>query len=427
MPTIVPALRAQMGSNTYYVGTMRARDIAQQVGVASELEDWDSLTIEELYQRELNRRRVEQEIAPYLVNTADRFFGSIIVLVKDSRSIAFESMSDLGLEVPIGVRRAVQDIGILTLGLGHRAAASGALIALDGQHRLAALRGVVRGETAIGEFSSEVGDDTVTVIFVEHKSDVASRRLFTTLNRSARKVSKNDILLMGEDDARNIVGRALAQDPLLAPRGLGHDPLVKFDGNTIKDRDTALTTLGAVNDLVEAVAEHLRLPFALQDEWSVRPSDSDLAALVTECSRWVYAMFDAVPQLSELRLDPSSVPAARQPEGAVSMLLKPAGFVVFVKAVQAAMDPSRGQISDLAQAMRAVASVGWSINSDLWQELMFSKRGTISGRRNEWELAAEVAACIAAGSGAHPDFVTRVTSRFGNHIGRPGASLPEGA
>lgn len=427
MPTIVPAIRARMGTNTYYVGTMRAREVAQQVGVASELEDWAGLTIEELYQRELNQRRVEKEIAPYLAHTADRFFGSIIVLIKDASTIAFEPLGELGVDLPKAVSRSVEDLGILTLGLGSRASANGALVALDGQHRLAALRDVVRGKAEVGKFSDAVGDDAVTVIFVEHKSDIESRRLFTTLNRSARKVSKNDILLMGEDDGRNIVGRGLAQDPLFAPRGLVDHPLVKFDGNTIKEKDSALTTLGALNDLVEAVAEHMRLPFAVKDDWSVRPSESDLANLSAESSRWAYALFESVPELKTLRLDPSAVPAAREPDGDISLLLKPAGFVVFVKAVQACLDPSKGRMGSLTEAMTAVSRVGWSISASLWQDLMFGKRGAISGRRNEWEFAADVAACIASRATVKQDFLDRTTLRYGEVISRPGTALPERA
>jgi DNA sulfur modification protein DndB len=424
MPTLVPAIRARMGTRTYYVGAMRAREVAQQVGVASELENWEQLTIEELYQRELNRRRVEQEIAPYLVNTADRFFGSIIVLVKDPSSIAFETMGDLGVSLPAGVRMAMQDLGILTVGLGSRATGSGALVALDGQHRLAALRDVVQGKAVLGEYGGQVGDDAVTVIFVEHTSDVESRRLFTTLNRSARKVSKNDILLMGEDDARNIIGRELAQHVLFAPRGLGNEPLVKFDGNTIRDRDTAVTTLGALNDLVEVVAETLRLPCALHDEWSVRPGEDELQTLKAESISWVEALFRTFPELLALRDQPADVVKERAPDRPISMLLKPAGLVVFFKSVQVAVDPSRGALDDVQQAMNALRYVGWSMSAAHWQGLMLGTRGTISGRRNEWDLTAEVVACMAAGDRANGEFVTKVQARYGHHIGKPGSSLP---
>lgn len=424
MPTSVPAIRAQMGTHTYYVGTMRARDLSQQVGVASELEDWTTLTIEELYQRGLNKRRVEQEIAPYLVNTPDRFFGSIIVLVKAPDSIAFESMEELVASLPAGTRAATKDIGVLTLGLG---GAAGALVALDGQHRLAALRSVVQGAAERGPHEADVGDDSVTVIFVAHKSDVASRRLFTTLNRSARKVSKNDILLMGEDDARNIVGRALAQDPLVAPRGLLDHPMVKFDGNSIKESDTAITTLGAVNDLVEIVAETMRLPFALADDWSVRPSESELSDLTVEARKWLHALFEVFPDLMSLRDQPAQIPVERAVERNSSMLLKPAGLVVFFKAVQLALDPSKGGLPDLNAAMLAVAGVGWSLGDPHWKGLMLNDRGAITGRRNEWDLAAEVVTCMAADLNINEEFRSRVVTRYGNHIGRPGVSLPLGA
>jgi DNA sulfur modification protein DndB len=423
---MIPAIRAQMGTHTYYAGAMSAADVCQQVGVASELDDWHDMTIEEVYQRDLNRRRVEQEIAPYLVNTPDRFFGSIIVLVRDPSSIAFEPLEHLGITAPAGIRAAAQNVGVLTIGLGQRAAGSGALVALDGQHRLASLRAVVQGGAVRGPYEGDVGDDTVTVLFVEHQSDVESRRLFTTLNRSARKVSKNDLLLMGEDDARNIVGRALAQGHLLAPRGLDKEPLVKWDGNTIKERDTAMTTLNALNDMVEVVAAHMQLPFAVADDYSVRPSREHIDRLEAEAQRWLLALFSTFPELEALRDDPASVPAARAFDQPVSMLLKPAGLVVFMKSVALGADQQRGNLGDIAESMADLRKVGWSLSDDHWQDLMVTKRGTISGRRNEWDLAADVVTCIAGGSRVNVSFRSKVELRYGAHIGRPGSSLPLG-
>ena len=71
MSVTIPAIRAKMGSRTYFIGKMRASELSGQVGVASELQDWASRELEDLYQRDLNNIRVQQIIAPYLATNPE--------------------------------------------------------------------------------------------------------------------------------------------------------------------------------------------------------------------------------------------------------------------------------------------------------------------------------------------------------------------
>ena len=413
-----------MGNRTYFVGKMRARDICQQVGIAAELEDWKQLTIEELYQRDLNRRRVEREIAPYLVNTDDRFFGSIIVLVNDPDSIEFETISDFEAKLPKSYELASRDLGFLTVGTGNRAASSGALVALDGQHRLAALRMTVQGAAIRGAYDKDVGDDEVTAIFVLNNSEIESRRLFTTLNRSARKVSRHDLLLMSEDDGRSVIARRLVSRPLLAPRGLEDDPLVKWTGNSIATNDRALTTLNALSDGVGVVAEAMEAPFALRKDYSLRPSDAELMMVEAETEQWLNAIFDAFPELMSLRDNPNNVISERASDRPVSMVLKPAGFVVLFQAIAAMTNPRQGGMQDLAEAVNALSQLNWALNAPHWKGLLMTPKGTISGRRSEWNLAADVIAAIASGDKANNHFADEVTVRYQAQLDDALANLP---
>ena len=73
------------------------------------------------------------------------------------------------------------------------------LVALDGQHRLAALRANVHGKVQ-GPYAATVASDEVTVIFISDDDRVRSRSLFIILNRTARRVTKNDVLIISETD-----------------------------------------------------------------------------------------------------------------------------------------------------------------------------------------------------------------------------------
>jgi DNA sulfur modification protein DndB len=220
-----------MGSRTYFICKMRASELSGSIGVASELQDWNSRELEDIYQRDLNNKRVEQIIAPYLASNPDRFFGSIIVWARDASAIEFESFEQLVGNSPLAYRDALKSLGVIVIGSNGDSTQSG-LVALDGQHRLAALRHVVQGK-ANGEFASAVANDEVTVIFISDPDGVKARALFTILNKTARRVSKNDVLIMSETNGAAMAGRKVTASTLMAPRGLDSLPLVKWDSNTI--------------------------------------------------------------------------------------------------------------------------------------------------------------------------------------------------
>src|SRR4051794_28111249 len=132
MAMTVPAIKGQMGSNVYYETKMRAQELVQAARVASERDTWASLSIDERLQRDLNKKRVREEIVPYLAKSIDRFFGSVIILIEDAE-IDFESAGKyLAKDVPAAYRKTFEHTGALTID-------GGKFIIIDGQHRWAAL------------------------------------------------------------------------------------------------------------------------------------------------------------------------------------------------------------------------------------------------------------------------------------------------
>ena len=74
MAYTIPCIKGKLGSTDYYLGTMKAEELVGMAKPASRLEEWEDFTIEERMQRELNDKRVREEIAPYIANDPDRFF-----------------------------------------------------------------------------------------------------------------------------------------------------------------------------------------------------------------------------------------------------------------------------------------------------------------------------------------------------------------
>lgn len=96
MPTTIPALRGNFGSTEYWITTMNIGEFVRNVQFPQDLSDWDDLSIEEKYQREINLRRVRNEIAPYFATDPDRFSGSLVLAVINDDEMTFEALPKLG-------------------------------------------------------------------------------------------------------------------------------------------------------------------------------------------------------------------------------------------------------------------------------------------------------------------------------------------
>ena len=420
MSTTIPVIKATMGSREYYISKMTASELSGQVGIASQQSDWQELTLNELYQRKLNEKRVEQDIAPYLANTKDRFFGSIIVWIIEPDVAVFEPVSKM-IDVLASYKSAAESLGFLTLDSTRTQGQSG-LIALDGQHRLAALRKVVRNEVE-GAYSGDVNGDEVAVIFVKDRDVRSARDLFTVLNRSARRVTKSDVLIMSEVDGAAIVARDLTGSPLLAPYGLGDHGLVKWDKNTISQRDQEITTLNAIYEVVQTVAEHLKIDLQVGDEAGSPPKQADITKVAAETHRWLSALFAHSGHFSEMRDQPLKIVDYRK-ESPVSLMLKPVGFQAFFGAVAASLDKTSGGMSDLDEVIRRLLQLDWDIGSTFWKGIMVNANGNVTNRKAEIQLASDLAAWMVTGKSSSTQFQQALTERYRRQLGRSDAGLP---
>ena len=94
MSRTFPAVRAKMGSTTYYQASVSATELTQLAKVAKEMDEWRNWSSFERFQRELNIERVRTQIVPYLVRMRDRFFGAFIIVAYRSDEFSFEPLGD---------------------------------------------------------------------------------------------------------------------------------------------------------------------------------------------------------------------------------------------------------------------------------------------------------------------------------------------
>ena len=263
---LLPALRAAMGDWTYYIASMTLEELARRVTTATTLHQPESL--DEEIQRSLSPRA--GNIAEYLLSQPQRLFGTLVVGVYGGEPEWLE------VEIREGARpwddndeRLEGSIGLLRL------SGSEQLFALDGQHRLLGTMQALQDDPSLG-------DEEVAVIFVGHSNDRAglqrTRRLFSTLNRYAKPVSRGEIIKLDEDDAVAIVTRRLVKShPLFSDRvSLGGTKAVPVSDGI------SLTSIVALNDCVEMVLK--THPAWKAGHKKIRPPDEILDQLEQHCT-----------------------------------------------------------------------------------------------------------------------------------------------
>jgi DNA sulfur modification protein DndB len=380
MAIVIPAIRGKLGNTEYYETTMKVRDLVHAVRPPREIDGWANFSIEERMQREPDVKRIQTQLAPYLAKNADRFFGSIIVLVYKGE-ITFEAMSELAKNIPAAYKQNAQRIGFITID-------GGTLIVLDGQHRHLALRMVQQGE-AEGPCAPEVGEDEVCVIFIMFESDLKTRRIFNTVNRYAKQTSRGDNIITSEDDGYAIVTRWLLRET--EPLGKPAD-LVNWKSNTLTKRSTQLTTISAVYETVKLILLSRGVEKLPEQE---RPKAEDLDTYLHFCSEVWDAILHGLKPYQDAVANMSKIPDMRDDEARTALLFKPAAQIAVVDALLRAEDNGHLKMSEAIERMNRIPT--WSMTADIWQGVMVKPSGAIdAGPEARRRMATLLCYLIAA-------------------------------
>ncbi len=377
----LPAIRARMGSTSYYQVAIKARDLASVAIPVGELTEWKQWSISERFQRELAMRRIQEEIVPYLVRSKDRFFGSLIVLVYKPEDFHFQPVENIGVKVPAAYRSQIERMGFLTI-------SGGQLIALDGQHRLVALREVVAGRNEVdGEFSGAVPDDELCVVFIEHESLEKTRRIFNKVNQHARPTTRTDNIITSEDDGYAIVARWLVESdaPLglkgpKPPLGVFHpvsgEPLVEWQSTSLGTNQEALTTLDTVFQTVETILEPNGLSNFGERDRVTRPSETQLEQAYTWAAHWWSSVLEGMEAYARAVCKPYVIPDLRKSRSKEGLLFRPIAQVALFKGLAGAVGAGR----TLDEAVQLANRIDWRPDSDIWRDVLVRANGAVIAR-----------------------------------------------
>ena len=216
--TTTSAIRGKMGEYEYFQTIMKPGDVISKTSAAVDYfspDDWEEMGEIARVQREPDKLRILQEIAPYLVRSKKRFFNSIVALL-DEKSCEFFSLDGFPVNNPNGSPTTVsklllpayqdkaESLGFLEI------KDSKSMLILDGQHRMLALKKVMNEQNELREdfkkrdedydqFKNHgLAQDDISVIFVKVSDITEMRKMFEDLNTYAKRQSK-DVEIFGSE------------------------------------------------------------------------------------------------------------------------------------------------------------------------------------------------------------------------------------
>jgi DGQHR domain-containing protein len=252
-------IKGEFGGVSYYMTSLSLDKVADSLHFEKDLNIINASFAERI-QRTLNQKRAEEEIyKKYLLNAGTRFFNSLVVsIIPDEEDEGFFEIEHNGENIyTLKLKQNVKKVVV------------------DGQHRLYALRklreDIIGGLYADREDLKKLQIPIIFVIFnkidcsitntnpIQEEIIQETRRVFTALNKTAKKIDKYTTLILDDSDFSAIVARKLLEENIV------NELYVKwaYSSTSLNQNDVYFTTLNILNDMIEYLEQKLK---SLDDE-----------------------------------------------------------------------------------------------------------------------------------------------------------------
>ena len=410
---LYPALRASMGDWTYYIVKMRMREVAAEVKFGSQVHS--DFTLDEAIQRTIKESRVKKEIVTYLTGRTDRFFASLVVAaIGGSPKFYPVSVSDdPQFEIFADEETIEQSFGVL------RFSGDQDYYALDGQHRLKAIKTLLQPEDEMERIEPPRGfeNEEISVLMVIRPPDSTDdtwlssyRRLFSSLNRYAKPTDKDTNIIMDEDDVFAMLTRRLiaTHDFFKAPGRHIESLRVQTKGRPLKEGTSHFTSLQQLYDLNEKL---LRTPYRVNSGWGPGPDaertndvkqfklfcppEDYIEELFAELVLYWDALIEVIP---DLKLNPGNSRNHQADSSAGgdadNVLFWPIGQDVMISVARALLDrrlddPDEPTLEQAVMALGPLGKIDWRLHRVPWRGLLLVS--AFDGRTNsrKWAMRNE--------------------------------------
>jgi DNA sulfur modification protein DndB len=383
---LYPAMCGKMGRWQYYVVKMTMRELADNVKFAADV--YDDRTLDEAIQRVLNESRVKSGLVTYLIRQQDRFFSSLVVAAIDGNPqwypISIED--DERFALFRNDTRLNQTFGVLSFD------GSQDYYALDGQHRLAAIKALVDPNSDVyADAPPGFKDEEVSVIVVvpaeaETRDDFLQRyrRLFGNLNRYAKPMDQVTNIIMDEDDAFAIVTRRLiSEHSFFSYSGRQKESAVikMVKGKNLKSTDSYFTSLEALYEVnIELLSSKTRKNAGWNAEGETfdsfrrfRPDEELLEQLFEELKIYWDALIEEIPILknSPVKMRDHSAPSG---DGSTtdSVLFWPIGQELLAEVARDLLNNRMTSLTTEAAsaALNGLGDLTWEMHRPPWRNLL---------------------------------------------------------
>ena len=381
------AQRAVLGSTEYFTAKMTVEDLVNNVGLAIVLPEWKDMTPDEKMQREPDINRVVNEICPYFIEDEDRFFGSLIVdIYTGGDNVVFEPITKFVESDKLAAAHniALQNAGFLTFPGKER------LIALDGQHRLLAMKLCLKGSSAISvamlgnkkmtpqmmalEPHPELADEEVSVIFVKHENNLKIRKIFNKVNKYARQTGRGQNIITADDDVFASIARKLFAEGEILHK-IGKNELVNWSSNTLSQRSKQLTTVSALYTIAETISK--------DRGWSAKTMPSDEEAInevFAENTEFWRELLSGMRVYKEyLELTKLDKPISQLRED--NLLMKPVTHMALAHVAYFAKQKGL----TWSEVVKKLDKVDWSMDNSVWFNILVipaKKKKVITGKES---------------------------------------------
>ncbi|MFW2133347.1 DGQHR domain-containing protein [Ectothiorhodospira haloalkaliphila] len=409
---VLPALRGVMGDWVFYSCLMDVGELSSRVNFAEEIHENEELS--DMIQRHLKRGRAAQ-IADYLKRQPERFFNSLVIATYGGQP-NWHALSDVRSKTaPDELKNLTEDtvssVGFLTLTGQEK------LFALDGQHRLAGIKKAVKDGLDNDPY------DELSVIFVGHKDTKKglerTRRLFTTLNKTARPVSKGEIIALDEDDVMAICVRRLIEETKL----FADNRLAFVASNNMPTANTtSLTTIANLYDVLTILFTNAYSDLREQkaDLQRVRADDQTLDKYLRFAESYFLQLRKNFKALDEFFSAKNTEPVVKKYRGnhGGHVLFRPIGLEIMTRVIaRFTKDMS------LARAAKLAAELPDSLDEEPFRWLMWEPNKKIM--LNGHKVTIREVLLYMVGKNAKNYTEATLLERYQRETGDDAAELPE--
>lgn len=399
----LPALRGVIGSWVYYSCLVTLEEVAKRVQFADEIHK--SKQLSGMIQRKLQSTRSAQ-IANYIKTQPERFFNSLVVATykgkPDWHAITSIKAKGSTSELSSVSEEVLESVGFLTFHGDEK------LFALDGQHRLAGIK------RAVEEGLPKDQADEVSVIFVAHKVTPQglerTRRLFTTLNKTARPVSKGDIIALDEDDVMAICVRKLIEDTdYFAEKKIAFVATNNMPSTNLE----SITTIGNLYDILAILFSESEssLKKKKADLQRSRPADSELNAYFELAKNYISLLAEHFAEFRSFlnASDPSTVVAKHRGAYGGKVIFRPVGLDMLTRVVA-----KLTRTMSLEEAVKLASKLPRDLTSAPFATLLWNTTTQTIGNSNNVTLREVLMHMVGVSKLSEPTLLARYRKAMGD-------------